>query len=674
MRKSKFEIFLKIGFFAVLSLVAFILLLPSSKKKSVEEKANYAGSKSCLECHQQEFDQWKNSHHGLAERELLPSEKKQIIADHTSERVIGHDPLRQFLVKFPNGRYQASEKAYDPNRHEWFNIFGKENRRPGEWGHWTGRGMNWNSNCASCHNTNVQKNYDEKTDSYNTTMAEMAVSCESCHGPLNEHALWQKTTKGDDPTLRKFSKDQIIETCATCHSRRQDLTGTFRPGDSFHDHYKLTIVDATDTFYPDGQIKGENYEYSSFLGSKMYEKGVRCIDCHTPHTAKLRLPGNLMCLKCHDGSEPNAPVINPNQHSFHKVDDYRDLSKIENRDKKKIAKMGGECINCHMPQTVYMQRHPRHDHGFTTPDPLLTKTHGIPNACNRCHQDKSADWAIKWTDKWYGKKMERASRLRAQTIANVRKGEASSILKLMEMVKGDESPYWKAAAIELLAPYIQDPSVSEILKSALSNTSPLIREKASGLVDLNLNDPVRSVRFNLAWLKRTTIDLNSPEGKELKEIIDFNADQPTGRMQKGSLYLSQGNPLEALKHYEKALEWDPYSAPLHHDIAIILAGINQIDKATNHLKKAIDLDPKDADYRLKLGLALNELGKTKEAIESFKMAVKLDPNFANAWYNLGLSLNSIGEKHKAKEALIKGQKADPNDLRIQNAINSLKGK
>ena len=34
-----------------------------------------------------------------------------------------------------------------------------------------------------------------------------------------------------------------------------------------------------------------------------------------------------------------------------------------------------------MPVTTYMQRHPRHDHGFTIPDPLLTKQFGTPNAC-----------------------------------------------------------------------------------------------------------------------------------------------------------------------------------------------------------------------------------------------------------------------------------------------------
>ena len=50
-----------------------------------------------------------------------------------------------------------------------------------------------------------------------------------------------------------------------------------------------------------------------------------------------------------------------------------------------------------MPVTVYMQRHPRRDHGFTIPDPLLTKELNIPNACNRCHANQTTDWALKYT-------------------------------------------------------------------------------------------------------------------------------------------------------------------------------------------------------------------------------------------------------------------------------------
>src|SRR2546422_308616 len=75
-------------------------------------------------------------------------------------RVMGPDPLRQFLTETSGGRSQALEAAFDPARREWFNVYGQEDRQPGEWGHWTGRGMNWNDMCAGCHNTRVRKNYD----------------------------------------------------------------------------------------------------------------------------------------------------------------------------------------------------------------------------------------------------------------------------------------------------------------------------------------------------------------------------------------------------------------------------------------------------------------------------------------------------------------------------------
>ena len=103
---------------------------------------------------------------------------------HAVERVIGHDPLRQFLVDQGQGRMQAVDLSWDPHQQDWFNVYGEEDRAAGEWGHWTGRGMNWNSMCAGCHNTRLRKNYEASTDSYHTTMAEMSVGCESCHGPL----------------------------------------------------------------------------------------------------------------------------------------------------------------------------------------------------------------------------------------------------------------------------------------------------------------------------------------------------------------------------------------------------------------------------------------------------------------------------------------------------------
>ena len=58
---------------------------------------------------------------------------------------------------------------------------------PHDWLHWTGNAQNWNTMCACCHSTNLQKNYNIDSDSYHTTYSAINVSCETCHG-AGKHA------------------------------------------------------------------------------------------------------------------------------------------------------------------------------------------------------------------------------------------------------------------------------------------------------------------------------------------------------------------------------------------------------------------------------------------------------------------------------------------------------
>ncbi|MEI6085687.1 MAG: tetratricopeptide repeat protein [Verrucomicrobiota bacterium] len=682
-------------------IVAVIALLVVRRHNRTEPAAfaTYAGSASCRDCHQTAYTEWQKSNHGLAERQLnpvmdqtaFPAGKFQVTARGPGAtnaafavaRVIGNDPLRQFLVPFPGSRYQTLEASFDPHATEWFNVYGTEDRQPGEWGHWTGRGMNWNNMCAACHNTRLRKNYDERTDSYATTMAEMSVGCEACHGPMKNHVVWQKAhpnqERDDDPTLRNFTPTQMLETCAQCHSRRGELTGNFAPGDLFDDHHLLTIVDETDLYYPDGQVRDEDYEYAAFLGSKMHAKGIRCGDCHQPHTAKVKLAGNLLCLRCHDGSNTNAPTIDPVKHSFHKVDplyfdpDGIDLLALGKRSSVAVITNGGECVNCHMPQTVYMQRHRRHDHGFTSPDPLLTKQAGIPNACNQCHADKTVDWALSWTEKWYGDKMNRPSRSRALTIASARRGDPAARDGLLALLVTNGPPYWNAVAARLLENWAGDPTINAALTGAATHTNALVRANvARSLRDETvlrrlLADPVRSVRFHAAWALRA----NLPDDAELRAMVDFMADQPQGQMQKGALAVARGDAPAAVAHYQKAVDWDANSAPIRHDYAVVLSSIGSNAAAIAQLEAACRLDPRDAEYPYKLALAWNELGKIDKTIEQLQIAVRLDANHARAWYNLGLALNSVGRVSDALAALKRAEMVNPADPRAPYAAATI---
>ena len=66
-------------------------------------------------------------------------------------------------------------------------MLGGDDRTAADWGHWTGRGMTWNVQCAYCHMTDFKKNYDAKTDTYHSSWTEMGVGCTQCHGEIVEH-------------------------------------------------------------------------------------------------------------------------------------------------------------------------------------------------------------------------------------------------------------------------------------------------------------------------------------------------------------------------------------------------------------------------------------------------------------------------------------------------------
>jgi tetratricopeptide (TPR) repeat protein len=713
--------------------------------------AEYAGSASCRGCHTAIGDGWQRSHHGLAERAVssaldslafapprafqhgtqqtevsLIGGRARLVAlgpgnrqaPFEVERVIGADPLRQFLTPFPGGRWQTLEASYDPRRGEWFDVYGNEDRMPGEWGHWTGRGMNWNSRCASCHNTRLRKNYDAAADRYTTAMAERSVGCEACHGPMKAHVRWQtgharRSDGGSggaprDPTLKRLTRDQGLETCGSCHARRGDLTGDFVPGDHFDDHYLLTVVDESDTYYPDGQVHDEDYEYAAFLGSRMHAAGVRCIDCHDPHTAATLWPGNLLCLSCHGERTsrpersahapgetappllPIGPLIDPVRHGFHHVDALyfarggADTAALARRDPAMVAKSGGECVNCHMPQTTYMERHRRHDHGLTIPDPLLTERYGIPNACNRCHADRSATWARRKVDAWYGARMERPSRRRAVAIAEARRGMPAARDTLVAMLAGEPVQYWRAVAAGLLPRWAGDPVVAAALATGARDSSALVRANAvralgSGVEDrardaagdrragarsileAALADPVRVVRHEAAWALRAQLDPRNPAAVETRRILAFDDDQPVGQMREGAWHLARGELDSSLAHYRTAVEWDPNSAPLRHDYAIVLARLGQNDEAVRQLEQACRLEPLEAEYRFKLALAWNEVGRPDSAIAALRSAVTLDPAYARAWYDLGLALDAAGREREALGALVRAEAANPRD-------------
>ncbi len=176
-----------------------------------------------------------------------------------------------------------------------------------------------------------------------------------------------------------FDAEQTNAMCAPCHAKMSVISGGFRPGERYFDHFDLVTLEHHD-FYPDGRDLGENYTFTSWRMSPCVKSGqLDCIHCHTS-SGRYRFAGartNEACLPCHEDK-----VSNPAVHTRHLADSE-----------------GSKCVACHMPMTSFARMN-RSDHSMRPPAPAATLEFQSPNACNICHSDKDAPWADSVVRDW----------------------------------------------------------------------------------------------------------------------------------------------------------------------------------------------------------------------------------------------------------------------------------
>ncbi len=661
---------------------------------SPEPIAAYAGSASCKTCHPAPFDAWKQSDHALAlgwEKLGTPPFAPELsdgfipgmggnwfvesigpgLRFHRdppdsgktgawTHSAIGIDPIQQYIAPFPGGRYQVLPLAYDTMKKEWFDLTGAPEAfaGPAEPAPWDSREAAANTACLFCHTTGYDKGYDIARDAYESRWREAGVSCETCHGPALEHVRWQEAARRRTAPKPKNSKDPfsaslrqtgkpLMETCASCHARRMELDGKFRPGDSFHDHFILSLLE-TEIYHADGQIRGEVYEYASFLQSKMHAKGITCHDCHDPHTSRPRASGNALCLTCH---EPHfaAPA-----HTLHAA-----------------GSPGSLCVSCHMPVTTFMKRDPRRDHSFSLPEPELTIRYGLPNACNSCHADKSPAWASERLRAAFGP-ADAGVLARAGAIEAARRGDPAAVPELLCRIQDPEEPaVWRATQALLLAAWTDRPEVARAVKTLLGDPDPLARMAATralgrsvrpetlSALAARLADSHRAVRHEAAGalaphaarLSGRDRDAFEKARAEYAETNLYHADQPIGRYNLGLLHEALEETPEARTRYEEALSLDPAFTPASVNLGMLLARLGDLHGAEGAFRRAAAANPRSAAVLFNLGLLYAGARRFPEAAQTLEEAVRIDPTFPRARYNLALALAETQQLDRASEIL-----------------------
>ena len=353
------------------------------------------------------------------------------------EYVVGYQYRQTYVTREPGGVLRRLPLQWSVARDTFFPYWNFQEHSAESvedlWAQTRSMNSAWNLFCARCHVTNLDViDKDAAHRRAATQWTEVAIGCEACHGPgshhanyfsgnyVNRFAAFGNSKFRDQPvayiaSAPKLTKGQDLSVCARCHGpdimmASTDAYRSYEPGYSqegrindLSPYFKEFPLqpgrrDPTVECWDDGRPKGIGMLFRSFIESACYDAAeVRCYDCHDPHANKQPTTegilhasdvSNAYCLNCHEDLSDGVAG-----HSHHTA-----------------GTPGSFCYDCHMPRNIQnlvggYERFTRTHTMSSIPRPEATIQHGAagaPNACNQCHQDKSAQWAYDWTRTWWG--------------------------------------------------------------------------------------------------------------------------------------------------------------------------------------------------------------------------------------------------------------------------------
>jgi tetratricopeptide (TPR) repeat protein len=707
--------------------------------------ATYVGRSTCAECHAQQHALWQGSDHdlamdratddtvlgdfnnaslehfGITSRMFRRDGKFMVhtegpdgrMADFEVKYVFGVRPLQQYMVEFdrPEGmpeneiaRLQVLRLSWDTAAERWFYLSPPdvaEKLSPDDDLHWTGIAQRWNTMCAECHSTNLQKGFDPETQTYHTTFSEIDVSCETCHGPGSLHVklargrslFWDRKRGYGLPDLKSKNSDVEISSCAPCHSRRRPLHPDYRPGEDYYDYFASELLNEG-TYHADGQILDEVYVHGSFLQSKMYHKGIRCSDCHDPHSTRLKHSGNQVCTSCHTHS---AGKYDTPAHHQHKPDST-----------------GASCVNCHMPSSTYMMVDPRRDHSLRIPRPDLSVELGTPNACTGCHlrdnplgiggHDKLVtyadwlnarrqgdtqvgedlarldQWAADATSRWYPNRPQ-ADPHYALALDAGRRGADDAQQRLMALARDLKYPaIARATAASQLGQFENHDSL-KAARAAIGDPHPLVRAAAiqrlqtqpidellDDLLPL-LEDPVRLVRAEAARALARVPDteIRSADRDRLKAALDeyiaglmLNNDRAGAHLMLGNVLEERGDVEGAVQAYRTAIRTEPRATGPRTNLAALWD--RQAEQARTRAEQATQRQdtPMEAKARAEAQQYSERAAELRrQELPLLARDAGLAPDSGAIQYRYGLALYLDGQPAEAEVALRRAAELEP---------------
>ena len=514
--------------------------------------------------------------------------------------------------------------------------------------HWTKLNQNWNFMCAECHSTGVRKNYDAATDRFATTWAEISVGCEACHGQGSRAcrlgaraAKLVALHKDDDPDKGLLVRFDERAGVTWAHDAKTGIPrASAPPADIAQGGRDLRPLPCAarrvlrrigclggrsptrtrrrarqGLYQADGQMLDEVYNYGSFKQSRMYAAGVTCSDCHDPHSAKLKRPG--------DESACNAT---PDKYASRPIP-HRQGSPGARLRRPATCRCAPTWWSTRGTITASASRAPTCRTSSARPTPATTATRTSQRA-----------WAAAAIEGWYGPERKGLAELRAR----VPRGVARRARRApMPVAAWPPTPTLPPSPAPARSPGLPAVSSGNSRRGApgLSDADPMVRIAALDMLDdvpANqlwpvisplLSDPVRGVRIRAASLlagvpserlsatdRATARSANAGVYRRRKRL---NADRPEARATLGNFHARRGAGGRGEKpSTRRPCGLSPAYGPAAANLADLYRQLGRDADAESVLRQAIEASPKDAGLHHALGLALVRLKRQDDALPS----------------------------------------------------------
>jgi tetratricopeptide (TPR) repeat protein len=678
----------------VLLALAVVLLLPPPMQGTATGPAplDYVGVRACQECHPEQVDRWRGSHHDLA---IQKPDARTVLGDFSGRRfehqgvttrfftrdgdymvhtdgpdgrladfrvayVFGVTPLEQYLVELPGGRLQALGIAWDsrPARdggQRFFHLYPGEKVDHADVLHWTQPSQNWNSQCAECHSTNLRKGFIAAEKRFETTFSELNVACEACHGPGSRHVEWGKAAKADggvpsgDPGLVVRFEERAKRTTTP-----DEATGTVKLSEP--PELRVEVETCARCHARRGLLR-EEYRPGRLLAQThrpaLLDEGLYYADGQMRDEvynwgsflqSRMYARG-VTCADCHEAhsatlrapgdgvcAQCHAPErFATRRHHFHRE-----------------GGAGASCVSCHMRTETYMVVDERHDHSFRVPRPDLTVELGpenAPNACNDCHRDRSAEWAARAVKRAFPEGRHTQPHY-ATVLAAGRRPGLGAERGLVELIRDEQQPGIVRGTAASLLPRHMGPLSLPALEAAAADPDPLVRLGVAGALEaLPPRERVR-IGAKLLWDQVRAVRV---------EAASSFADVPDAEFESEA----RAAFFRALDDFTLAQRTNADRPESHVNLGVVNVKRGLTAAARRDYDRALELAPWFVPAWVNLADLLRIEGKDDEGAAALERALQVDPNNASVHYALGLLRVRQKRMGEALAALARAAELDP---------------